>query len=142
MTLQQAVMLALQASILMTVFSFGLRATPGDVLGVLREPVLLGRSLVAMFVIMPIVALALTQRLCPPAIGRDRSRGARHLAHSSAPARAAEKAGGDASFGLGLMVIVGVLSIVIVPLARSTLLGAICREAVSRCRRVPSPGSC
>ena len=59
MTLQQAIVLVLQVSILVTVFSFGLMTTVGDVLYVVRRPSLLGRSLVAMFVIMPIVAVAL-----------------------------------------------------------------------------------
>ena len=49
LTTQQAIVLALQASILMTVFEFGLRATPGDVLYIVRRPALLGRSLIAMF---------------------------------------------------------------------------------------------
>jgi BASS family bile acid:Na+ symporter len=117
MTLQQAIMLALQVSILMTVFGFGLRATPGDVLYVVRRPALLGRSLVAMLVIMPIAAVALASAFelrpsveialvalsispIPPVLpGRE------------------QKAGGDKAYALGLMVIAGVLSIVAVPLA-------------------------
>jgi BASS family bile acid:Na+ symporter len=117
MTLQQAAMLALQGSILMTVFSFGLRATPGDVLYVFRQPALLGRSILAMFAIMPIVALALTSAfaLRPPVEIMLIA-----LAISPVPPLLPgrqKKAGGDASFGLGLMVIIGALSIVIVPLA-------------------------
>ena len=117
MTLQQAIMLALQVSILMTVFGFGLRATPGDVLYVVRRPALLGRSLVAMSVIMPIAAVALASAFelrpsveialvalsispIPPVLpGRE------------------QKAGGDKAYALGLMVIAGMLSIVVVPLA-------------------------
>ena len=115
MTLQQAVVLALQVSILMTVFGFGLRTTVSDVLDLVRRPSLVGRSLVAMFVIMPIVAVALAQAFelrpsvkialvalaispIPPLLpGRER------------------KAGGDASYALGLMMIAAVLSIAIVP---------------------------
>ncbi len=117
MTLQQAVMLALQASILMTVFSFGLRATPSDVLHVFRQPSLLGRSLVAMFAIMPIVALALTSAFAlRPSVEIVLVALAISPVPPLLPGRQ-QKAGGDASFGLGLMMIIGVLSIVIVPLA-------------------------
>jgi BASS family bile acid:Na+ symporter len=117
MTLQQAVMLALQASILMTVFSFGLRATPGDVLYVFRHPALLGRSIAAMFVIMPIVALALTSAYSlRPSVEIVLIALAISPIPPLLPGRQ-EKAGGDASFGLGLMAIIGALSIVIVPLA-------------------------
>ena len=59
MTLQQAIMLALQASILLTVLGFGLAATLDDVLYLTRRPSLLIRSLVAMLVIMPIVAVTI-----------------------------------------------------------------------------------
>ena len=114
MTLQQAILLALQVSILLTVFSFGLQATISDILYVLRRPALLGRSLVAMFVIMPIFAVLLARTFelrqsveialvalsispIPPLLpGRE------------------QKAGGDPPYGLGLMVIVGGLAIVFV----------------------------
>ena len=115
MTLQQAIVLVLQVSILITVFSFGLMTTVGDVLYVVRRPSLLGRSLVAMFVIMPIVAVALGMAF--------------ELRHSVEivlvtlaispippllPGRQ-QKAGGHASYALGLMMIAAVLSIAIVP---------------------------
>jgi bile acid:Na+ symporter, BASS family len=115
MTLQQAVVLALQVSILATVFGFGLRTTVSDVMYLVRRPSLLGRSLVGMFVIMPIVAVALAVAFelrssveivlvalaispVPPLLpGRE------------------QKAGGHASYGLGLMMIAALLSIGIVP---------------------------
>jgi bile acid:Na+ symporter, BASS family len=115
MTMQQAVVLALQASILMTVFGFGLRATPDDVLYILRRPSLFVRSFAAMFVIMPVIAIVAARALVlapvveivlvalsispiPPLLpGRE------------------QKAGGDESYALGLMVVTGMLSIVIVP---------------------------
>ena len=53
------VLLALQASVFGTVFGFGLDTTLQDMLWVLRRPRLLMRSIVAMFVIMPAVAIAL-----------------------------------------------------------------------------------
>lgn len=115
MTAQQAVMLTLQVSILMTVFSFGLRATPGDVLSALRQPWLLARSLLAMFVIMPVVAVALGSAFAlRPSVEIALVALAISPIPPLLPGRQ-EKAGGDASFGLGLMVIVGALSIVLLP---------------------------
>ncbi len=121
MTLQQSIVLALQASIFMTVFDFGLQATFDDVLYVVRRPSLLVRSLVAMFVIMPVVAVTLAETFTflesieialvalsispiPPLLpGKEKD------------------AGGDASYGLGLMAIAGGLSIVILPLTLQLL---------------------
>ena len=117
MTLQQAVMLILQVSILMTVFSFGLRATPRDILGVLRTPSLLARALVALFVIMPVAALVLTGAFAlRPSVEIVLMAIAVSPIPPLLPGRE-QKAGGRASFGLGLMVIIGVLSIVILPAA-------------------------
>lgn len=121
MTLQQAVMLALQASILMTVFNLGLRATPGDVLYVVRRPSLLGRSLAAMFVIMPIVAVVLARNF---SLRPSAEIALAALAISPVPPLLPgkqQKAGGYAPYALGLMVIAAVLSIVIVPAAVALL---------------------
>jgi BASS family bile acid:Na+ symporter len=117
MTLQQAIMLALQVSILMTVFGFGLRATPGDVLYVVRRPALLGRSLVAMLVIMPIAAVALASAFeLRPSVEIALVALSISPIPPLLPGRE-QKAGGDKAYALGLMVIAGVLSIVVVPLA-------------------------
>ncbi len=117
MTLLQAIMLTLQVSILMTVFSFGLRTTPDDVLGVVRRPLLLGRSLVAMFVVMPIVAIAMARAFeLRPAVEIALAALAISPIPPLLPGRE-QKAGGDANFALGLMAIVGALSIFIVPAA-------------------------
>ena len=59
MKLQELIVLGLQLSIALTVFGFGLKATVDDVLDVMRRPALLARSLVAMFLIMPVVAVIL-----------------------------------------------------------------------------------
>ena len=61
MTVQQVVMLALQASVILIVFGFGLQTTLHDLQYLLRRPGLLARSLLAMFVVMPIVALILVR---------------------------------------------------------------------------------
>ncbi len=117
MTIQQMVILALQASILLTVFGFGLQATWRDMQYLLRRPGLLARSLVSMFVVMPIVAVILVRvfELRPSlevAIVM--------LAISPVPPLLPgkeSKAGGHAAYGVGLMAIVSLLAIVVVPLS-------------------------
>jgi len=59
MTLQQLILFALQASIMVTIFGFGLAATKDDLLYVVSRPGLFGRSVLAMFVVMPVLAVAL-----------------------------------------------------------------------------------
>ena len=116
MSLAQLTTLILQVSILLTVFAFGVRANVGDVLYVLRRPSLLIRSLVAMFVIMPIVGVALGQVL---ELTRSVEIVLVALAVSPVPPLLPgkeQRARGDASYGLGLMAIVGLLSILTVPL--------------------------
>src|SRR5262245_18561028 len=58
MGLERYITLAFQLSIFATVFGFGLKTTTEDMLCMIRRPSVLARSLVAMFVIMPIVAVA------------------------------------------------------------------------------------
>ena len=117
MTLQQAVVLALQASILLTVFGFGMQTTAHEMLYLMRRPGLLARSMFAMFVVMPIIAvmLVLTFELRPAfeiAL----------VALAIAPVppllpRKEGKAGGQSAYGLGLMAAVSLLAIGIVPLS-------------------------
>lgn len=109
-------MLAVQASIVITVFGFGLAATLDDVLYVVRRPAHFLRSFVAMFVVMPLLAIAL-----------ERAFDLRHeievalVALSLSPVppllvKKQGKAGGRQSYALGLLVTMGVLSLAIVPL--------------------------
>ena len=122
MTLQQAVVLALQASIMATVFGFGLEATLDDVLYLVRRPLLLARSFVAMFVIMPIIAIAMAKALAlPPAVEIALVALSVSPVPPLLPGREA-KAVADNRYGLGLMVIAGLLSIVTVPVA-ATIIG-------------------
>jgi bile acid:Na+ symporter, BASS family len=121
MTAQQAIVLVLQASILMTVFGFGLRATLTDVSYIMRRPSLLGRSLVAMFVTMPIVAVALARVFAlPPAVEIALVALSISPIPPLLPGRE-QQAGGHQSYALGLMVITGVLSVVFVPAAVAIL---------------------
>ena len=115
MTIQQSIVLALQASILLTVFGFGLQATWHDVLYVVRRPSLLVRSLVAMFVVMPVVAVALGLAFdFRPAVEIALVALAISPIPPLLPGRE-RKTGGEPSYALGLMAIAAVLSIVIVP---------------------------
>ena len=107
--------LVLQTSIMLTVFSFGLGATLEDVLYVVRRPRMLVVSLVSMFIVMPFIALALVLVLDPPQVAQVALVA---LALSPVPPillNRQRKAGGSASYGLGLTATVSVLSIVLVP---------------------------
>lgn len=122
MELKQLVVLALKVSIVCTVFGFGLRTTFEDLLYLVRRPGLLLRSLIAVFLIMPLLAIGLdlmfhfrpTLEIVLVA-----------LAFSPVPPilpQKETKMGGSASYGLGLMAILSIVSIVAVPMS-VTLLG-------------------
>ncbi len=121
MDLKHIVVLALQVSIFCTVFGFGLKTTTDDLMYVIRRPGLLLRSLLAVFVIMPAVAVALVRLF-----------DFRHVVEVSLVALAVSpvppllprrelKAGGQDSYGLGLMAILALLSIAVIPLAGGVL---------------------
>ena len=121
MDLKQLVMMALQVSILSTVFSFGLKATTGDLLYVLRRPGLLGRSLLAMFVVVPVLAviLVLVFHFKPEVEVLVIA-----LAISPVPPLLPQReqvAGGHIAYGLGLMAMTVVLSLAVVPLELAVL---------------------
>jgi BASS family bile acid:Na+ symporter len=116
MTLQQAVILGLQASIFLMVFGFGLQATAQDLSHLFRRPGLLARSLVAMFVVMPVVAVLLSLLFNLP---RPIAVALVALSMSPVPPllpRKQGKAGGHEGYSLGLMVVAGLLAIVVMPL--------------------------
>lgn len=117
MNTQELVMLAMQASIMITVFSFGLEATVGDVLHLFRRPALLARSLVAMFIVMPAVAVVMTLFFNLP---KPVEIALVALSVSPIPPLLPKKqgnAGGDTSYAIGLLVTMAVLSVVVIPLA-------------------------
>jgi bile acid:Na+ symporter, BASS family len=114
--LQHLITWVFQLSILATAFSFGLKATTEDVQDLIRRPALLGRSLLAIFVIVPIVAVALAHAFDFP-----------HAAEIAMIALAISplatlipvnliKVGRRFSFPAGLMAMVALLSVVVVPL--------------------------
>ena len=115
MTTSALISLAFQASIALTVFSYGLSARRDDVWYVFRRPRLLLLSILAMFVIMPVFALALASYL-------DLSPATRvalvALAVSPIPQllpRTTIESGGRASYAYGLAFSLSVLSLVIGP---------------------------
>lgn len=117
MSFAELIPLLLKASIFLTVFALGLQATVDHVLYVMRRPALLARSLLAMYVVMPIVAVAL-------AVAFDFIPSVEiallALAVSPVPPLLPKrefKAGGRASYTIGLLVAVTLLAIVIEPLA-------------------------
>jgi BASS family bile acid:Na+ symporter len=115
MGLRQLVVLALQVSIVGVVFGLGLRAAPRDLLYLIRKPGLLFRSLLSVLVIMPIAAVVLT-RLFDVRPAAEISLIA--LAISPVPPLLPKRevqAGGDQAYGLALMVLLALLSIVAVP---------------------------
>jgi len=118
---QDLILFTLQASVIVTVFAFGLEATVRDVLYVWRRPMRLLIALVAMFVIMPIVAIALPQAL---GVTEEVKIALACLAISPIPPllpKKQTKAGGSESFALGLMVTMAILSVAIVPFAVNLL---------------------
>lgn len=122
MDTKQLVVLVLQISIILTVLGFGLKATVGDLLYVVRRPSLLGRSLLAMLILVPILAVLLVRLF-----GFRPEVEIALVALSISPIppllpKREAKAGGQAAYGLGLMALFGLLSIVVVP-ASLALLG-------------------
>src|SRR5215475_15742937 len=114
--LQHLITWAFQLSILATAFGFGLKATTEDVQDLIRRPALLGRSLLAIFVIVPIVAVALAHAFDFPHAAEIAM-----IALAISPLAALIpvnliRVGRSFSFPAGLMAMVALLSIVVVPL--------------------------
>jgi bile acid:Na+ symporter, BASS family len=116
------VSLVYNLSIAVTVFAYGLYANGlQDVRFLLRQPRLLILSLLAMFVITPVLALAINETLDIPLIAKIALVA---LALSPIPPLLPQKqlqAGGHASYGIGLVIIVAVLAPVLVPVLAAFL---------------------
>lgn len=121
MNARALVMLVFQVSILATVFSFGLSTSIRDLGYLVRRPALFARSLVAILVIMPafavllvnlfdlrptteIVLIALAMSPIPPLLPKRERKG-----------------GGRQTYGLALMALLGLLSVVTMPLTAAVL---------------------
>jgi bile acid:Na+ symporter, BASS family len=117
MDVKHVVVLAFQVSILCTVFGLGLKTTSEDLQYLLRRPGLLVRSLAAVLVIMPVVAVVLA-RLFDFRSTVEIALIA--LAISPVPPMLPRKeaaAGGQRAYALGLLALLSLLSIVSVPLS-------------------------
>ena len=121
MTAAEVVGLALRTSIFLIVFSLGLRANHADVLYLLSRPGRLSRSLLAMNVIMPLVAVGLSLAFnLHPAVKTAL------VCLSLAPVppilpKKELKAGGHGSYVIGLLFAAALLAIVFIPLAEHVL---------------------
>ena len=117
MTIASLIPIVLQLSIVGVVFAMGLGTSLADVLAVRHRPGELVRSLLAMDIIMPAVAVALTLALdLPPAVKIALVA----LALSPIPPllpRRQTKAGGSSSHAMGLLVVAGLFAIVFIPVA-------------------------
>lgn len=115
MDLAALVPLVAQLSIALIVFSIGLQASPGDLGFLFRWPSLLVRSILAMNVVMPLVALGVAAAFqLRPAVEVALI----VLAVSPVPPilpKKQMKAGGTASYAIGLLAVAAALSIVAVP---------------------------
>lgn len=135
MTLQQIILLALQISIALIVFSLGLRTRTGDIASLFRNPSLLVRSVLAMNVVMPVVAatIAALFHLRPQV-----KVALVVLAVSPVPPilpGKQTKAGGNVSYAVGLSAASAVVSLFAVP-ASMALLGRLFGHEVSVPMRV------
>jgi len=118
---KQMLLLALMISIMLTVFGFGLRASFGDLLYLVRHPGLLSRTLMSMFVIMPIVAVVLVSVF-------DLDPGVKialvALALSPVPPMLPNKASkveDEDGYSIALVATMALLSIIIAPVALNIL---------------------
>ena len=117
MTAQSLILLALKASIVLSVFAIGLVSQVNDTLFLLRRPRLLLRSVVAINVVMPIVAAAMAWIFdLPEAVEMSLVA----LAVSPVPPllpKKQVKAHGEPSYAIGLLVGAALVAILLVPVA-------------------------
>src|SRR5262245_23499697 len=117
MDFAEVIKLVLRVSVMMIVFSLGLKATMHDATYLFRQPKRLLLSIVAMLIIMPVFAAVLVRALnLPPAVEITMI----VLAVSPVPPILPRKElafGGTRSYALGLLVAAAVISIVFVPAA-------------------------
>src|SRR5436190_9808211 len=121
--------LAIQASMFLIMFCIALQASPRDLTQLLHRPGLLVRSLVAMNVIMPLLAVTLVL-----ALELNHAIAIAFIALAVAPVppilpKKEAKAGGAQSYIIGLLAVTSVASIVLVP-ATVDLLARLFERAV------------
>lgn len=115
MTATFALLVLLQLTTIALIFGIGLESTPGDALHLLRHPRQLLRALIAMYVAVPLAALAVVQLLplSAPVAGSILVL----AASSGAPLLPRKLLGvGDGAYVFSLVVLTSLLAIVVVPL--------------------------
>jgi bile acid:Na+ symporter, BASS family len=121
MDLRQAVILALQVSVICIVLGFGLRTTLDDFRYLFQRPGLLFRSLLAMLVIMPIVAVLLARTFN---LHTAAEIALIALAISPVPPLLPKRESGAVGhhpYGLALMAVLAAVGIVTIPLSGEIL---------------------
>ncbi|HEY2809554.1 MAG TPA: hypothetical protein VGI91_12250 [Steroidobacteraceae bacterium] len=121
MSMQQYLGLALQASIMLTVLGLGLTASWQEATYLLRKPAMLLRSVLAMSVLLPIVAVVIVRTFAFPL---EIEAALVALAISPVPPllhMKQLKSGGRREFVVGLLAGMGLLAIVLVPVSVAIL---------------------
>jgi BASS family bile acid:Na+ symporter len=123
------IQLVLKASIMLTVFAIGLSTRPQDVAFIIRRPGLLVRSLLSISIVMPLFAACTVAVISLQPVVKIALIA---LAVSPVPPmlpKKARSATGDASYAIGLVVVVALLAIAFVPLSVRFLGEAFGRQA-------------
>lgn len=116
-----AAKLAFQISLFVVILGYGLSADFADVVYVLRRRALLARSLLAVLVVAPAIAVLLVQVVD---LRPEVAIALVTLAISPLPPllpRRGEKAGGEVQFGLGLVIVLAVLAVPALAVAATVL---------------------
>jgi BASS family bile acid:Na+ symporter len=118
---QKLILFGLAASALLNLFSIGLNSSPQDATYMFRRPGELLRALLAMNLVMPLFALGLNTVFdFVPAVKIALVALAVSPIPPPIPAKGV-KAGGKASYVMGLQIAIGLLAIVVVPLAMAAI---------------------
>jgi BASS family bile acid:Na+ symporter len=121
MSLAQLIPLVVNISMFMIVLALGLETTMDDALSLLRQPALLLRSILAMYIVMLALAIALDLLFSPPTPLKI---ALVTLALSPVPPilpTKQKKAGGTNSYTIGLLVAAALVAIVLVPVTVAIL---------------------
>ena len=111
------ILFALKASIVLSLFAIGLDSRPNDTISLLRRPAQLGRSLLAMDVIMPLLAAAIVWAFD---LHEAVEVSLVALAVSPVPPLLPKKqikAHGEPSYAIGLLVVAAAVAVVFIPFA-------------------------
>jgi len=116
MDIQDLIKFCLQASVIINVYALGMETTRQDVVYVLGRPALLLRAVLAIFVIMPVLAIVLVKLF-----GMTHALQVTLLCLAISPVppllpKRQDKGGGHSGFALGLMVCMALLALVLIPL--------------------------